>query len=455
MNKTPDEKPNAEGYPEINRVVFMAAIVLDVLVVSSVWHDPIRRWVTIGICVVLGSLNATVIPRLYRLKKVKDNSFLLREAINGLGQAAKVVAANASLPTWGWLFILASVMDTKAHVWHIASLIGLLIVQVTTSIIAGVDWHQIVTLLTLTGAISVLNYGRSRELIAALTEQVNQRKELERQSLELQQMQTIATQQEKMSSLGMLAAGIAHEINNPMAFITSNIKQFEHDLERLRESDALVAEYAQEIIPDIVEGLVRVNTIVDDLRRFARGDVEFRTAFDVNDVIRSAVRMTHGRVTPGVAISLSLNDIPRQMGFPRQLSQVVVNLMVNAIYAVADGGRISLHSDYDEDTWWLTVTDTGSGMDEQTLSRIFEPFFTTRPPGEGTGLGLAVVHGIVEQQKGHIEVVHTGATGTTFKLTLPLHMVTNDDEPPGCELRASVTNTSVLPPAVVSNTDAE
>ncbi|MBN2526789.1 MAG: HAMP domain-containing histidine kinase [Deltaproteobacteria bacterium] len=453
MNETEHvtKKVVSDGYPEINRIVFIATFILDAFVVLTVWDDPVRRWVTIGICVLLGSINATLIPRLYRLKKIDNNSFMLRELINGVGQAAKVVAANASLPTWGWLFVLAAVMDTKTHVWAKISLWGLLVVQVTTSIVVGVDWLQVVTLSMLTIVSITLNAGRSSELIKAVNDKEAQRRELERRAGELKQIQTLATQQEKMSSLGMLAAGIAHEINNPMAFVTSNIRQLEVDLQQLSESDDLLEEYRQEIIPEIKEGIVRVNTIVDDLRRFARGDVEFRSMFDVNDVIRSAVRMTHGRVPPGVAISLSLNDIPAQLGYPRQISQVVINLLVNAIQAVLDGGIIKLHSNHDDACWWLTVTDTGAGMDDKTRARIFEPFFTTKPLGEGTGLGLAVVHGIVEQQKGVIEVLETSEKGTTFRLMLPLRGVDAMEDTGTTEIVSSSQSGDGLPPSVVTS----
>ncbi len=412
---------DAEDYPEINWVAFAAMFILDVLVMVTAWDDPDRRWLTIAICVSLWTINATIIPRLYRLNKINNNSFPLREGINCVGQIAKIVAACASLPTWGWLFTLAAVMDARTHIWAKISLWILLVVQVATSIYVGVGWLQIVTLTLLTISTLLLNAGRSTQLIAALTEQENQRRELEQKANELKQIQTLATQQEKMSSLGMLAAGIAHEINNPMAFVTSNISQLENDFDALCQSDTLRKEYAQEVIPEIREGIVRVNTIVDDLRRFARGDVEFRSIFDVNDVIRSAVRMTHGRMGPGIALTVALCDIPLQSGFPRQLSQVVVNLVVNAIQAVENGGVITLKTDRDASSWWLTVTNNGAGMDEETQSKIFEPFFTTKPPGEGTGLGLAVVHGIVEQQKGKIEAESRKGAGTTFRLTLPLH----------------------------------
>lgn len=420
MPESEEKKQETSEYPQVNRILYACAFVLDVLIVLSVFDQPIRRWATLGVCVFLWIWNATIIPRLYRKQQITNNSFMLRELVNGFGQAAKVVAAAASLPTWGWLFMLAAIMDTQAHVWAKRTLWGLLGVEIGVSIYVGIPPLQIVTLSALAMASMKLNDERSKELMAALRELERKRAKLERQSEELRQMQTLATQQEKMSSLGMLAAGIAHEINNPMAFITSNISQLEADLPRLCQSEALRKEYEQEIIPEIKEGTLRVNTIVDDLRRFARGDVESRTMFDVNEVVRSAVRMTQGRAAPGVAVSLSLNDIPPQSGFPRQLSQVVINLLMNAVQAVAEGGTVHLETNCDAHFWRLIVADNGPGMDKETQTKIFDPFFTTKPLGEGTGLGLAVVHGIVEQQKGRIEVKSSLREGTCFTLTLPL-----------------------------------
>lgn len=233
-----------------------------------------------------------------------------------------------------------------------------------------------------------------------------------------------------------------------MAFVTSNINLLHNDLSEFQKSKELLIEYDQEIIPEIKEGIVRVNTIVDDLRRFARGDVEFRSTFKVNDVIHSAVRMTHGHMAPGVTLTLSLGEIPPQLGFPRQLSQVLINLIVNAAEAVPDGGDIVVKTDHSKDVWWLSVADNGYGMDEETQTKIFEPFFTTKPLGEGTGLGLAVVHGIVEQLKGKIEVESAKGEGTTFRLTLPLD-TDHDADSKEPEYAVSTINSGSLPPSIV------
>lgn len=436
-----------ENYLRVNHVVFVSAVILDVAIVFTVWDDPFRRWLVIGICALLALLNATVFPWLYKILNLENDEFGFRDYMNNLGQAAKVVVAGATLPTWGWLFIMAAVVDSERYLRVMVSILVLLGVQVATSIYVGADWIHIATLSALTLLIMALSSARSKVLLEALDEQERQRQEIERGANELRQMQKLATQQEKMSSLGMLAAGIAHEINNPMAFVTSNISQLETDLPHLCHSKELLTEYQREVIPEIREGIVRVNTIVADLRRFARGDVEFRSTFDVNEVIRSTVRMTHGHLGPGVSLSLSLIDIPLQSGFPRQLSQVVVNLLVNAAQAVADGGTIRVKTDCERDSWRLTIEDNGPGMDADTQTKIFDPFFTTKPPGEGTGLGLSAVHGIVKQLKGRIDVKSAKGAGARFTVTLPLNTVAQADHNHD-ESVTSATESESLPPAV-------
>ncbi|MBN2530637.1 MAG: hypothetical protein JXR76_29895 [Deltaproteobacteria bacterium] len=395
----------------VTQAVALPAFLLDVLIVISCFDDEFRRWSAIIVCGVLGALNVAVLPSLTNPQKQMKMS-RIREVVNVVGQVLKIVVAHASVPTWGFLLAFATMTDRGGSVFSRTGVLVLLAAQIGFSVYFQMDWFTILAFSAATVTAMTVSVARSGVLIEAAAEQRRQRQRLE-------QLQEVATHQEKMSSLGMLAAGIAHEINNPMAFVTSNIHQLEKDLPHLCDSKELHSEYVSEIVPEIKEGIGRVNTIVDDLRRFARGDVESLSIFDVNDVIRSAVRMTQGRVGPGVTVSLALEEIPMQAGYPRQLSQIVVNLLVNATQAVARGGAISISSGCSDLSYWFSIKDNGRGMDKDTQSRIFEPFFTTKPIGEGTGLGLAVVHGMVEQLKGRIKVSSAPGKGARFTVILP------------------------------------
>jgi signal transduction histidine kinase len=229
-----------------------------------------------------------------------------------------------------------------------------------------------------------------------------------------------ALTQEKLSSLGMLAAGIAHEINNPMSYVTTNVKALADDLPELPASPELVEEYRTDILPATLDGLRRINAIVADLRRFARGDPECMVEYDLNEELRAAVRIAHSRFTHEGQVRLELGPLPRMLGRPRQMAQVFVNLLVNAADAIGPQGRVTVCSELVEGRIRVRVDDTGVGMSEQTLKHLFQPFFTTKPVGEGMGLGLAVAHGIIHAHGGTISVDSRPGEGTRFTLMLPL-----------------------------------
>lgn len=401
----------AKGCLAQHKGFVIPAIALDLLIIASCWHDESRRWISVGIVALHGISNTVIYPNITRWISESQN-MRLREYGNYTSQVFKVLVSHAAVPTWGWLLAFAAMTDKKGISHSSVAVTVLLGFQVVAGYWFGTHWIELVTYATLTALIISVSITRSSILLRMVSQQRHQREELE-------QIQKMASHQEKMSSLGLLAAGIAHEINNPMAFVTSNVSQLQKDLPDFHKSPSLMAEYADEIIPEIREGIVRVNTIVDDLRRFARGDVDTVTDFDVNEIIRSAIRITHGQVAPGVSVNLSLADIPQQKGFARQLSQVVVNLMVNAIEAVSGGGTITVQSGCNHSEYWLSIQDTGPGMNKDTQSRVFEPFFTTKPLGEATGLGLSVVHGIVEQLNGRIDLSSEPGKGARFLTTFP------------------------------------
>jgi signal transduction histidine kinase len=261
---------------------------------------------------------------------------------------------------------------------------------------------------------------RDMLLRATLQQVIAQREELERAHQELQQLHQRALAQEKLSSLGMLAAGMAHEINNPMSFVTSNVHTM---LRQLQERPALpedLKEYVDEVLPETLDGVKRVNAIVADLRRFARGDPGSHAEYELDSEVRTALRLSHGKLGH-CRVELNLGSVGTLVGRPQQIVQVLVNLLVNAGQATPPGGHVRISTHAEGEQVRVVVRDTGVGMSEETKSHLFQPFFTTKPVGEGTGLGLAVVHGIVTAHGGHIEVESPPGQGTCFTLHLPRH----------------------------------
>jgi len=255
--------------------------------------------------------------------------------------------------------------------------------------------------------------------------------------------------QDKMSSIGQLAAGVAHEINNPMAFIASNLVTLKgyveslgryqgliHDL--LKKSDSieehLVLEDAQReldiafILEDISpliaqssEGVDRVKQIVHDLKGFARTDDSSFELADLNDCVRSTVNIVRNEIKYVAELDLQLGDIPHISCSRNQLSQVIINLLVNAAHSIDSHGSITVTTRQVDDTVVLSVRDTGKGMTEEVRKRIFEPFFTTKGVGKGTGLGLSISYSIIKKHGGNILVESEPGRGTIFSVTLPIH----------------------------------
>jgi signal transduction histidine kinase len=273
---------------------------------------------------------------------------------------------------------------------------------------------------SLVGVLGYLVSEKRIELVRGTLEQVlRQREELQRAHEELQQLHQRAIEQERLSSLGLMAASVAHEINNPMSFVTSNIDAM---LEELREGQNVterVKEYVDDLLPATLDGVRRVNSIVSDLRRFSRGGFEGHVEYDFTAEVRTALRIA--RIQLGhVRVEQELEEVGVVVGRPRQLVQVLVNLLVNAGQATGSGGLVRVTTQRDGEYIRVEVRDTGTGMTEETKRHLFEPFFTTKPAGEGTGLGLSVVHGIVKSHGGRVEVESTPGQGTCFRLRLPL-----------------------------------
>ncbi len=220
---------------------------------------------------------------------------------------------------------------------------------------------------------------------------------------------------EKLASIGRLAAGIAHEINNPL----TGVLMFAH---LLQEKGGRDAEDAQDL-EVIVSETERVRNIVRSLLDFARQSPPSKELLDINSVVRDTLKLVHKQAErTNVVIEERLGDeLPAVWGDRNQLAQVFVNLSLNALEAMPDGGRLSVSTSAHDGRVVIVVQDTGCGIKAENLDRVFDPFFTTKPPGEGTGLGLSVSYGTVEQHGGELTVESREGAGTTMTVALPIH----------------------------------
>jgi signal transduction histidine kinase/ligand-binding sensor domain-containing protein len=230
---------------------------------------------------------------------------------------------------------------------------------------------------------------------------------------------------ERMASIGTLAAGVAHEINNPLAFLCANV---DFALQELRDvSTPFDASRVGEIVSalsEASEGAQRVKVIVRDLKTFSRAEAGPPTSVDVRAVFETALNLSRNTLTQRARLVTDLQPVPPVRGEEGRLAQVLVNLLVNAAQAVAPGAadRNEIHARCltAEDGWILAeVRDTGSGIAPENLQRIFDPFFTTKPVGVGTGLGLSICHGLISAMGGTIQVESAVGKGTTFRIRLP------------------------------------
>jgi PAS domain S-box-containing protein len=242
---------------------------------------------------------------------------------------------------------------------------------------------------------------------------------------EQQKAEEAARRADRLASLGTLAAGVAHELANPLSFVLANA---EFALERLRRDGppGAPADPLLSALADVVQGARRMRVIVSDLRTAARGETggEPAVPVDLRRVVDYAVQLTAAELRRRARLELDLQPASPVLGSETRLGQVLVNLLVNAVHAMPDGPegrnaiRISLR-DAPGRRVALSVRDNGCGIPEPIRARIFEPFYSTKPPGEGTGLGLWVCQGIVVDLGGQIEVESAPGEGTTFRVLLP------------------------------------
>lgn len=284
--------------------------------------------------------------------------------------------------------------------------------------------------------------------------------EVKRKTEEIKATQLAMLQQEKLASIGQLAAGMAHEINNPIGFIISNLnslktsmsdlfnlieqydrfihvwekvdgrKQARNALQRyskmIRElRDVLDLDFLTEdckaLISESLEGGQRIRSIVQDLRDFSHPSVETQETVDLNHCLDTTLSMLSGKISNGVCIKKEYTDIPVVACYLREINQVFFNVILNALQAIGPRGQLTLSTRECSDGYVeVGISDTGPGIQARSMACIFEPFYTTRQVGEGIGLGLYLAHNIVKSHNGSIDVESKEGGGSTFRIRIPV-----------------------------------
>ena len=271
--------------------------------------------------------------------------------------------------------------------------------------------------------------------------------ELSAQKAELERLHAQIIHSEKMAGLGQLAAGVAHELNNPAGFIYGNMDLIKGYLSRLElmlsiyqrvplpPAEAAELELTKKeigyddllpelqlMVADCLEGAERIRDVVQNLRLFSRIDDPDCKHVDLHEGIDSTLRLLSRYYGSGrIRLVREYGKLPLVDCYAGQLNQVWTNLLVNAAQAISGEGEVRISSRVEGEMVVISIADTGEGIDPDKLNRIFEPFFTTKPVGEGTGLGLSISYGIIEKHGGFITVQSTVGAGTRFSVAIPIH----------------------------------
>ncbi|MCD6570077.1 MAG: GHKL domain-containing protein [Deltaproteobacteria bacterium] len=273
-------------------------------------------------------------------------------------------------------------------------------------------------------------------------------KELENAHAELKALQAKILQSEKMAAIGQLAAGVAHEINNPTGFISSNLRTLDkyvgrlidfiqaqsEIIESLNAKQALeelkqrrkelkldyIIEDIKEMIKESSDGADRIRKMVQDLKTFSRTDEQEYKHADINECIETTINIVWNELKYKCTLNKEYGDIPLTKCYPQQLNQVFMNLLVNAAHAIEKQGEITIRSWQRDGLINVTISDTGCGIPRENLNKIFDPFFTTKDVGKGTGLGLSITYDIIKKHKGEIKVDSEIGKGTTFTISIPV-----------------------------------
>lgn len=263
-------------------------------------------------------------------------------------------------------------------------------------------------------------------------------------------------QQEKLASIGLLAAGVAHEINNPVGFVKSNLQTLEHysktygavhlaykslvtsiqegDKEKttvelnglnklLEESDLeYIVQDGIECINESLMGIKRIEEIVVNLSDFARSEKDERTKCNINDLLENSLKLLWNEIKYKCEVVKDYGEVPEIFAWAGELRQVFVNIVVNAAQAIEEQGTVTLRTMLRNDKIVIDIKDTGPGMADETLKRLFDPFYTTKEVGSGTGLGLYLSHGIIQKHHGTLIAENNAGGGACFSITLPVEV---------------------------------
>jgi two-component system NtrC family sensor kinase len=261
-----------------------------------------------------------------------------------------------------------------------------------------------------------------RELIDTIARELAFVIEQKSHADEKEQLQAQLRHADRLATIGQLAAGVAHELNEPLATIMG--------FAQLAAKQAGIPDNAARDMNKIVTAALHARGIIKELLVFAREARPIKVMFNLNDLIRDGLFFLEARfVKAGISLLCELDEnLPDMRADRSQMLQVLTNLIVNSVQAMPNGGRLTIKTAQHENHVQLVIIDTGCGMDENTVKNIFHPFFSTKDVDAGTGLGLSVVHGIVASHQGRIEVESRPGRGTRFCLTLPLNTAESTSE---------------------------
>ncbi|MBI5593193.1 MAG: GHKL domain-containing protein [Deltaproteobacteria bacterium] len=283
-------------------------------------------------------------------------------------------------------------------------------------------------------------------------------KEVEKKASKIKETQAQLMQQEKMASIGQLAAGVAHEINNPTGFVNSNLttlSEYQQDIKDLIgeyrglmddlkefagsgalppsitdkldrisaiEKDAdmdFILSDISDLIRESRDGVERIKNIVIDLKDFAHPGEDQMQAADINKGIESTLNVVWNELKYKAAVKKDFGALPLVNCYPQQLNQVFMNILINAAQAIEEHGEIKIATEAKDGFVMVRISDNGVGIPGENISKIFDPFFTTKAVGKGTGLGMNVAYNIIKKHKGQIDVESTVGKGTTFTVKIP------------------------------------